>query len=164
MNGVQAIQASLGNTQFMLNKFIEDLSDADMLVRPVPGANHLAWQIGHLINSEVFLVKSELPGASYPALPADWADVHAQTATGNDGPAGFRTRAEYAKLFNEVRNATLANVGKLTDADLDTPTKGRMAAFAPKLGDLLVLVSNHTLMHAGQFSVLRRKLGKPVLM
>jgi hypothetical protein len=25
------------------------------------------------------------------------------------------------------------------------------------------LASNHTLMHAGQFSVIRRRLGKPVL-
>jgi len=28
---------------------------------------------------------------------------------------------------------------------------------------LLVLTANHTLMHGGQFTVLRRKLGKPVL-
>jgi hypothetical protein len=38
-----------------------------------------------------------------------------------------------------------------------------MAKFAPRLGDLFQLVANHTLMHAGQFSVVRRKLGKPVL-
>jgi len=35
--------------------------------------------------------------------------------------------------------------------------------FAPKLVNLLLLVSNHTTMHAGQFTVVRRKLGKPVL-
>lgn len=163
MNGVQVIQGALGSTQWLLTKFVEDLSDADLLTRPVPGANHLAWQIGHLINSEVMLVKSELPEANYPALAADWADVHGPNAAGNDGPAGFRSKAEYIACFNGVRAATIANVGKLTEADLSRPTKGRMAEFAPKLGDVLVLVANHTLMHAGQFSVLRRKLGKPVL-
>ena len=56
-----------------------------------------------------------------------------------------------------------SNLSELSDADLDRPTQGRMATFAPRLGDLLVLVSNHTLMHGGQISVLRRKLGKPVL-
>jgi hypothetical protein len=163
MNGVQIIQAALGSTQWLLNKFLEDLSDADLLVRPLPGANHIAWQIGHLTSSEAMIVKSEMPDAIYPALADDWAEVHGPKATANDGPAGFRSKAEYIARFNEIRGATIANVGKLTDADLDRPTKGMMADFAPKLGDVLVLVSNHTLMHAGQFSVLRRKLGKPVL-
>jgi len=38
-----------------------------------------------------------------------------------------------------------------------------MAKIAPTLGALILLQSNHTLMHAGQFTVVRRKLGKPVL-
>jgi hypothetical protein len=38
-----------------------------------------------------------------------------------------------------------------------------MAAFAPTLGHIFLLVANHTLMHAGQITVVRRLLGKPVL-
>ncbi|MBV8230589.1 MAG: hypothetical protein JO329_11450, partial [Planctomycetaceae bacterium] len=45
----------------------------------------------------------------------------------------------------------------------DRPATGKVAAFAPTLGHVLLLASNHTLMHAGQFSVVRRLLGKPVL-
>jgi hypothetical protein len=163
MNGVQVIQAALGSTQFLVNKYLEDLSDADLVVRPVAGANHLAWQLGHLISSEVSLVTSQLPQATYPELPAGWTDAHSMERTGKDGSDGFLTKGEYGKLFNDVRNATIATVGQLNDADLDRPTQGVMAPFAPKLGNLLILVANHTLMHAGQFSVLRRKLGKPVL-
>ena len=51
----------------------------------------------------------------------------------------------------------------LTDADLEKATPGDMAPFAPRIVDLLILLANHTLMHAGQFTVVRRKLGKPVL-
>jgi hypothetical protein len=54
-------------------------------------------------------------------------------------------------------------VEKLTDADLDKPTPGDWAQWAPNLGALLVLTANHTLMHAGQFSVTRRALNKPVV-
>ncbi len=163
MNGVQVIQESLGSTQFLFNKYLEDLSDTDFLVRPVPGANHLAWQIGHLIHSEIMLVRSQVSDAKYPDLPADWADVHSPKTAGNEGPGGFRSKAEYLSIFNEVRGSTIANVGKLTDADLDRPTQGRFTEFAPKLGNMLLMVVNHTLMHAGQFSVVRRKLGKPVI-
>ena len=80
-----------------------------------------------------------------------------------DPPRGFATKAAYVDLFNRVRDATLAAVEKLNDADFDKPTTGNMAKFAPNVGALLQLAANHTLMHAGQFTVVRRKLGKPVL-
>jgi hypothetical protein len=38
-----------------------------------------------------------------------------------------------------------------------------MAKHAPTLGDIFLLLATHTMMHAGQFTVVRRKLGKPVL-
>ena len=34
---------------------------------------------------------------------------------------------------------------------------------APTVGSVFFLAANHEMMHAGQFSVARRKLGKPVL-
>jgi len=163
MNGIQTIQSALASTQFLLNAVLEDLSDADLLVRPVPGANHLAWQLGHVTASEIGLVREQLPEAVYPPLPAGWAEAHAMPATSKNGPDGFRTKAEYVKMLNEVRKATIEAVGKLQDSDLDRPSQGQMANFAPRLGDIFLLVANHSLMHSGQFSVLRRKLGKPVL-
>jgi hypothetical protein len=162
MNGIDAIRTALKSTQHLVTWFLGDLSDADLLVRPTPGANHIAWQIGHVIAAEPQLA-SPLPGAAYPELPAGFAKQHSKDTQAIDPPTGFATKAEYVDLFNKVRQATLDTLGQLTDADLDRPTQGRMAPFAPTLGALLVLVSNHSLMHAGQFSVVRRKLGKPVL-
>jgi len=163
MTGRDAIQSALGSTKFLLTRYVEDLSDADLLTRPVPGANHIAWQLGHLIFAEPYLVKQGLPDAPYPDLPASFAETYGAKGAGKDGPNGFLSKAEYLSLFDKVRSATVAAVGKLSDADLDRPTTGSMAPFAPTLGDLLLLVCNHTLMHGGQFTVVRRKLGKPVL-
>jgi hypothetical protein len=163
VNGRDAIQVALNSTKFLLTRYIEDLSDADLFVRPVPGANHIAWQLGHLIFSEPYLVKQQLPDASYPDVPAHFAETYGPKGASKDGPDGFLAKAEYASLFDKVRSATLATTAKLSDADLDRPTSGSMAPFAPNIGALLVLVSNHTLMHAGQFTAVRRKLGKPVL-
>ena len=129
----------------------------------MPGANHIAWQLGHLIAAETHLAGPQLPGASYPQLPAGFNDTYGSAGASKDGPAGFLTKAEYLALFNRTRAVTLAELEKLSDADLDRPTAGPMAKFAPTLGNLFLLVANHTLMHAGQFSVVRRKLGKPVL-
>jgi uncharacterized damage-inducible protein DinB len=161
MNAKDAIQAALGSAQHMLEWFVSDLSDADLLVRPVPGANHIAWQLGHLINAEPHLIRMELPDATYPELPAGFAQQHSKETATSD--AGFRPKGEYLEWSKKMRGATRAVLDTLTDADLDRPSTGRMAKFAPRLADMFILVANHTMMHAGQFTVVRRKLGKPVL-
>jgi hypothetical protein len=163
MNAREAITTSLASTKDILNWYVSDLSDADLLVRPVPKANHIAWQMGHLILAESGLLKEALPGAAYPPLPAGFAETHAQEKAQSESTQGARTKAEYLDLFGKTRDATIAAVAKLSDADFDKPTTGNMAKFAPTVGALLVLTANHVLMHAGQFSVVRRKLGKPVL-
>jgi hypothetical protein len=162
MTGRDAIRTALTSTQNILGWYLEDLSDADLLVRPVPNANHIAWQLGHLIVSERGMGQ-QVAGVRYPELPAGFAEQHDKKKAAEDPPRGFATKAQYLELFNKVRGATVEAVGKLSDADLDRPTEGNMARFAPTLGALLVLTANHVMMHAGQFSVVRRKLGKPVL-
>lgn len=164
MKASQVLETALNSTQFLTNQYLNDLSDADLLVRPAPSANHIAWQLGHVIASEINLVRGQLPNAEYPELSAGFAEQHGKETAGQEPAKGFLTKQQYVDLFNRVRDATKATVAKLSDADLDRPTSGNMAQFAPKLGDLLMLVANHTLMHGGQFTVVRRKLGKPILM
>jgi uncharacterized damage-inducible protein DinB len=162
MTGKEAIQRALQSTQQLLGMYLGDMSDQDLLVRPVPNANHIGWQIGHLIASEQEMVKI-LPGARFPELPTGFVEQHKPANAGTEPPKGFATKAQYLDLFNKTRAATLAALDKLTDADLDRPTTGPMAQWAPTLGALLLLTANHTMMHAGQFTVVRRKLGKPVI-
>jgi hypothetical protein len=163
MKASQVIEAALSSTQFLTTHYLSDLSDADLVARPVPAANHIAWQLGHLIASEVSLVRSQLPDAAYPELPAGFAEQHSQEMATQDPPKGFLSKQQYLDLFNRVREASKATVAKLSDADLDRPSTGNMASFAPTLGSFFLLIVNHTMMHSGQFSVVRRKLGKPVL-
>jgi hypothetical protein len=161
MQAKEAIKTTLTSTKEMVGMYLSDLSDADLLVRPVPNANHIAWQLGHLIASECEL--GEMVGGKYPELPAGFREQHSPKTVALDPPRGFGSKSDYVNLFNKVREATLANLAKLSDADLDKPTEGKMAAYAPNYAAAYLMLSNHDLMHAGQFTVVRRKLGKPVL-
>lgn len=162
MNARDVLKTALTSTQNLLNWYVSDLSDQDLSVRPVPTANNTAWQLGHLINSEAMLL-AELPGAVYPELPASLREQYSNKTAHVTPPGGYMKKAEYLDWFNKVRAATLANVDRLSDADLDKPNTNVVAQFAPTLGALLILIANHTLMHAGQFTVVRRALNKPVL-
>ena len=90
MTGIDAIRTSLRSTQHLVTWFLGDLSDADLLVRPVEGANHIAWQMGHLIQAERRMICAELPGAGYPDLPAGFAERHTKETAAVEPPAGLR--------------------------------------------------------------------------
>jgi uncharacterized damage-inducible protein DinB len=161
MKAKDLAKGELNSTLHLLLSYLGDLSDADLLVRPVPNANHIAWQMGHLIASERGMMAEVLPGVKYPELPAG---ITSQTKDSAAAPTGgYLTKAQYIDWAKKVRAATVAAVDQLSDSDLDKPMAGPMAKFAPTLGDFLMLVANHDLMHGGQFTVVRRALGKPVL-
>lgn len=160
MNAKDAIKYSLSSNMWVLKTYLADLSDADLLMRPAPNANHTAWQLGHLIVGEVGLLAGI--GCKTATLPAGFEQKHAKDTCGNDSPAAFLKKQEYLDLFEKVREGTLAALEAMPEADLDKPTSGPLKDFAPTNGAMFLLVANHILMHAGQMTVLRRKLGKPV--
>lgn len=162
MQAKQVIKNQLETAEFLLLPLLQDLSDADLLVRPVPGANHIAWQFGHLINAEAGM-QHDMPGAVPAELPPDFAANHNKEAAAKDGPDGFLSKEKYLELYKSVRAATHAALEKISDADLAAPNTGRSASFAPTVCHLMLLPAGHVLMHIGQFSVVRRKLNKPVL-
>ncbi len=157
-----ALKLGLTSTQSLVVWYLSDLTDQDFTVRPVASANNIAWQMGHLIEGEVHL-GGPLPGASYPELPATILGQYDKKSASGTPAGGYLPKAQYLEWFNKVREASIANVSRLDDADLDKPNTGGMAKFAPRYADLIVLLANHTLMHAGQFTVVRRALNKPIL-
>ena len=158
MQTKDAIRTVMNSSNHIVSAYLADLSDADLLVRPVPGANTIAWQLGHIISSEQRLL-SKVPGAQLPELPAGFAEAHGKDRTTAEGPQGFRTKQEYLDLARRVRAATLAALEKVPDSALDQQTG---IEYAPTVGALFLMIGNHPLMHAGQFAVVRRKLGKPI--
>lgn len=162
MNTKEAIRASMDMSLFVLNKYLSDLGDSDLLRRPGPGCNHLAWQLGHLISSEVNLVNGICPGKA-ASLPEGFAEQHAKDTAGCDDASKFCSKQVYLDLFQRVRAATLEALDSLSDQDLDAPSPEWIRQHFAKVGQVFTLIGTHPMMHAGQFVVVRRQLGKPVL-
>jgi uncharacterized damage-inducible protein DinB len=142
--------------------YLGDLSDADLLVRPVEGANHIAWQLGHLINSEHNMVEMVCPG-TMPALPDGFADKYTKETSASDDPGAFHTKEQFLAAMDEQRAGTLAALENLSDDDLDAPAPESMKQIAANVGGIFSMQSTHWTMHAGQWAVVRRKLGRPPL-
>src|SRR3954468_20842077 len=103
MHARDAIKIALTSTKELLNSYVADLSDADLLVRPVPSANHTAWQLGHLILAEPALLGGQGLDLRYPELPAGFAAQHSKEKSAVEPPTDFGTKAEYLDLFNKTR-------------------------------------------------------------
>lgn len=162
MNAKDAINSSMKMSQMVLDGLLKDLSDADLLVRPAPEANHIAWQLGHLISSEQMMVEMTCPN-SCPPLPEGFADNHSKERSKSEETEGFLGKQEYVDLFQRQRAATLEALKTLPESDLDKPAPEAFRQLCPTVGSVFALQGDHVLMHTGQFSVVRRMLGKPVV-
>ena len=160
MTGHDAIRFAFKTARNLTHLLTEDLSDADLLVRPVPGANHVAWQLGHLITSTHKMLGQHL-GARAPALPAGFVDRHNEAASHSESNEGYLTKAAYLDLMDRMIEAATSTSAAMPDSALDGPNPGSLAKLAPTVGMLFQLAGEHILMHLGQFSTLRRALGKP---
>lgn len=147
----------------LLKRTLADFSDQDMLARPTPGANHAAWQLGHTAVSEANMVNGVQPGKG-AAIPEGWATKFNKDAAGSDDPAAFPSKSQLLEFFGRARAAAIELVKTVTPEELKSPAPERIRFMAPTVGHLLLLIPAHTAMHVGQMQVVRRKLGKPVLM
>jgi hypothetical protein len=154
------INSTNGTSEFVLNLYLQDLSDADLLVPPAPGLNPIAWQLGHLISSEFDSLAKLDPSLPSP-LPKGFAEAHNKEAAGSGDLKGYLTKDQYLELGKKVRALANELIARTPDSDMGAPSG---LDYAPTKGELFNMIGSHVLMHVGQIVALRRKLGKPVVM
>ncbi|MBX3451975.1 MAG: DinB family protein [Planctomycetaceae bacterium] len=158
----QHLAGELKLADFLVESYLTDLSDEDLLIRPVPGANHLAWQLGHLISSEHAHLNALSPDCM-PRLPNGFRERHVRETAGVDDPAAFLTKAEYITERIRQREGTLLLLRRLGDDELQRPVPEELGYFGPTVAHVFSGEALHWAMHAGQWTIIRRKLGKPPL-
>ncbi|MEW6252241.1 MAG: DinB family protein [Planctomycetota bacterium] len=161
MNAKDAIRQIVEFSHQIVRDYVQDLTDAELLTRSVPNANHIAWQLGHLIAGDAYMLG--LLGGRTVDLPADFTAEYTNETAGSDDPAKFRSKQEYLELADKSKAATLAAIDATPEGQLDQPGPEAMRAYAPTVAAALMILGTHWLMHAGQFVPIRRKLGRAPL-
>jgi hypothetical protein len=160
MSYAEMFSKNILQSKGMIGSFLKDFSDAEMFFRPAKTANHAIWQMGHLANSVRGMVTMCDPSV---AFPFEDDTRFGKSKASIDDPAFFPGKAELLGRFDQAMDIAAGWVAKLSDAELAKPTPERMQAFAPTVAALAMLVASHPFMHIGQFTVMRRALGKPIL-
>lgn len=155
------LRSGLARAWSVFEMTLDELSDAELLLRPVDGANHLAWQLGHLVASEHRLGEMITAG-SMPPLPDGFADRYTSETATDDDPTHFLGKTDYMSLYRSQRDGLLKLLDSIPAADLDKPAPELIQRIAADVGNIFMLAGDHQLMHSGQCTVVRRKLGKKI--
>ena len=130
MKQIELMADILASDAEFVKMTLGDFSDADMLARPVPAANHATWQLGHLIVSETSMVNGVTPGAM-PELPAGFAEKFKKDTAKINDAAAFPRKAELIDVFSKTRAASVKWAKGLTPADLDQQARRKPAVVRP---------------------------------
>ena len=159
MDAIAAIKGNLETAEMVGMAYLGDLSDSELMERPHPACNHINWQVGHLVCSEHQMM-SGISADAMPALPAGFAAKYGKETAGSDDPSQFATKDELLQAYRAQRAGTLAVLAASTPDELDEPTG---VSYAPTRGAMLRMQADHWLMHCGQWVIVRRNHGKPVV-
>jgi hypothetical protein len=162
MSTFSSLKAAFGLSDMVLNSYVGDLSDAELMTRPGTGCNHIAWQLGHLISSEANLVNMVKEGSAIE-LPEGFEAKHSKETCGIDDGSQFCGKDEYLELYTKTRENSLKVVGALSEEEMLAEAPENFRQFCPTVADVCMLIASHPMMHVGQFVPVRRSLDKPVV-
>ena len=166
MNAKDVLIAAIEQAAWVTSTLLHDLSDGDLLLRPAPGMNAIAWQLGHLVLSvhEKLCALEPPQPRPIPPLPPGFARAHSSAAAAHasDSVDGLLPKADYLSLLGTMRAAAITAIRATPDAELDQPAPESLRRYTPTVGAVYMLIGTHEFMHQGQIVALRRSLGKPI--
>jgi hypothetical protein len=167
MKRMEMIRWALGLTDGLAARLAEDMRSAPM-TGPTPGAagggNHPVWVLGHLCVIEGNIPRVVL-GEKNPV--ERWEPLFAPGSAPSADPGVYPSFDELLRTFRTLRAGTLKLLERVGDAGLDRAPKAVPPGFEKEmqtLGQTLMLISLHTMLHCGQLTDARRVAGfKPLM-
>ena len=164
MDTTASMISTLDLSMMVLKAYVGDLTDKEILTSPGDGCNSVAYQLGHLISSQVGLLKLVTTETPIPKLPEGFAEHHDSAASKKSDWKSFGTLQTYLDLFDRVNDSVKTSLKTMDPTKLDEQGPESMRAFCPTIGHVYILMATHPMMHVGQFVPVRRMLGKSIVM
>ena len=161
MDTKSALKTNLQTAAMVCGNYLNDLTDEEAFTRPHPQCNHVNWQVGHLIDSEYKMASA--CSDKLPALPAGFSEKYTKETASSDNASDFVPISELRKIAATQHEAILSVVDNMPEEDFDKPGPESMKDYAATLGALVSMLGSHWMMHAGQFVVVRRHLGRDII-
>lgn len=156
---IRRIEAAREDTK----RFLEDLSDDEWFAQPFEGANHIAWQVGHLATAEYGIVVGEALGRTFADvdwLTDDFRTLFRRESVPQSDAGSYPQPTEIVAMLDRVHRHALDGLATVSDDLLDEPSAHGHPLAETRL-DALHLCAWHEGVHTGQIAMLRRAIGRP---
>lgn len=155
----ETLKAGLTSLRFarhMTLAFLDSIPEVHWLHAPVDGGNHAAWIAGHVAWEDDDCLRRLVKGRGRK-LPQAWHDAFATgTRPGADRsayPSDPGLRAALTTYREELIDFFKDSADRLTD-----PLPEGLHGFAKDLAALMPAIACHEMIHAGQLTVIRKRL------
>jgi hypothetical protein len=159
----QRLERQLKSTRQMSEKLLADFKTPQDWVHQVhPGANHALWFVGHMTNTDNFLLSLVSPANT---IPLDGFNIRfGMGSQPTSEPDQYPPAEKVLATMRERRAKVLEVLAGFSDEDLAKKTPEGAPEFLPDFASVFEMVIWHEGLHAGQLSVTRRALGhKPLV-
>lgn len=159
MQSIELLHENLVKSRDRVLARIEDMRGHAMTFPTPHGGCHTLWVLGHLAYIESLVIHSFVLGEANPLT--HWEEVFDGADVSGD-PNSFPSFDEALAQCHTTREATLALLATLTEADLDRPSARIQAGFEDTFGTYrrcFQFVADHGYMHRGHLADARRAAG-----
>jgi len=159
----ERLRRQLVSTRQMSEKLLTDFKTPRDWVHQVhPGCNHALWFVGHMANTDNFLLSLVAPEKAV-ALEG-FNSRFGMGSQPTDRPGEYPSPESVLATMRERRTKLLEVLDSLSDENLAQKTPSGAPEFLPDLAAVFELAIWHEGLHAGQLTVTRRALGhKPIV-
>ncbi len=140
-------------------KLIDGIPPEKLCHRPVPGANHAAWVMGHLASADNYFATTL--GERESVLDKSWDELFGMGSEVKDDPSAYPSLDDLKAGLERARQALIETFKSMDEQKLQSPTPEDWRNFAPTYAAVMPSVAFHEGFHAGQLSAVRRSLGLP---
>lgn len=143
-----------------IRSLVADLDEEQMTAQPVPGMNHPAWTIGHVVYS--FQAIGEELGIE-PWLSEEWIALFGQGRALADDPKVYPNKQELLTALDDGQERIVRTLKATSDETLAGPLPDvRYREMFPTLGHAVMnCLAGHLAIHVGQLGAWRRAMRLP---
>ena len=158
----ERLQRQLAGTRQLSEKLLAAFQEPAQWVHQVhPGCNHALWFVGHMANTDNFLLSLVAPQRTAPL--EGYRERFGMGSQPVNRPEEYPPPQEVLETMRERRRTLLNVLGEMSEEDLSRATPPGSPDFLPDFASVFEMANWHEAMHAGQLSVARRALGhKPL--
>ena len=154
---LERAQAALAFARQRTMDYLRDFPEDKYTHQPWPGANHVAWALGHLMVTDNWVLTTF--GGANRDPDGKLSELYGMGSRPTDEPARYASPADLRGQLERVQAELLRHVERMGEAELLQPCAGELAEFAPDKLGLLFQMAWHEGMHAGQIVAIRKALG-----